>query len=394
MKKAIQLSIGTAAAALMLAACGVESGDDANNNNNNAGGNNNADEAADNNDGENDNGNNDEADNNNDDNNENDAANDGEGETVGEEDAEHEIQIGWNSGLEDDSKGVAAQAFADYVAEESGGDVAFEFFPNETYATSPEMIEAVQVGALDMALPGANELASVVPEYAALSLPFLTEGADEAHAVLDSEVGDHLLDLSEGTGFYALSDVELGFAQITNDVRPIEAPEDVEGLTIRSPDDVSLIETFNTLGASVSTMAYTELYSGLSQGVIDGQFNPMPSIYDQDMHEVQDYLSITNHSYYYSYFIVNDELFDGMDEELQDIIREGAIEARDAAREFIAAEEEEALERAEDEFEEVSYPDLEPFQEAVEPVYEEVEDVMGADIIQQMQDFLDDYRAE
>ncbi|PTL38188.1 TRAP transporter substrate-binding protein [Alkalicoccus saliphilus] len=372
MKKSVRLTLGTAAVTLFLAGCGVESGN--NGGNDNTAADNNANEAADNDGGE-----------------ENE-----EGETyeAGDGEAEHEFQIGWNSGLEDDSKGVAAQAFIEYVAEESDGAIAFELFPNETYATSPEMIEAVQVGALDMALPGANELASVVPEYAALSLPFLTEGPEEAHAVLDSDVGDHLLELSEGTGFYSLSDVELGFAQITNDVRPIEEPEDVEGLTIRSPDDASLIETFNTLGASVSTMAYTELYSGLSQGVIDGQFNPLPSIYDQNMQEVQDYLSVTNHSYYYSYFIIHDDLFDELDEDLQEIIRQGADEARHAAREFIADEEEAALERAEDEFEVVSYPELEPFQEAVQPVYEEMEDVMGEDIINRMQEFLEDYRSE
>jgi TRAP-type transport system periplasmic protein len=365
MKKTYSLTAG-AAVFLFLSACGVESGETNNAAQENEETNNSADNAAEESE-------NDEASNN-------------------SADAEHVWQLGWNSGLDDDSKGEAAKAFAEYVNEESDGRIDIEFFPNETYATSPEMIEAVQVGALDMALPGANELAGVVPEYAALSLPFLTEGFDEAHAILDGPVGDDLKAMGEENGFITLNDVEIGFAQITNNVRPIEEPEDIEGLTIRSPNDVSLIETFNALGASVSTMAYTEIYSGLSQGVIDGQFNPLLSIYDQNMQEVQDYLSITNHTYYYSYMIMDDELFNGLDEELQQIVRDGSERGRDAAREFIASEEEAALERAEDEFEEVTYPDLPPFQEAVEPVYTEVEDVMGAEIIQDMRDFLEEYR--
>ncbi|WP_280770679.1 TRAP transporter substrate-binding protein [Salipaludibacillus daqingensis] len=365
-----KLSMFTAAA-LFLSACGVESGNSGNNDETDVEvneGNNNVVE---------------------DETNNNEANNNGE---AAEAEVEYEWQIGWNSGLDDDSKGEAAKAFAEHVMEASNGRVDIEFFPNETYASSPEMIDAVQVGALDMALPGANELAGAIPEYAALSLPFLTEGFEEAHAVLDGPVGDDLKALGEEQGFITLNDVEIGFAQITNSVRPIEEPSDLEGLSIRSPNDVSLIETFNALGSSVSTMDYTEIYSGLSQGVIDGQFNPLLSIYDQNMQEVQDYLAITNHTYYYSYFIMNDDLFNSLDEELQEIVREGSEHARDAARDFIAGEEEAAIERAEDEFEVVTYPDLEPFQEAVLPVYDEVSDVMGEEIIADMQDFLEEYR--
>lgn len=360
MKKHVwKLSMFTATA-LFLSACGVESGNSANNDDSEV---NEANES------------------NNESNNNSQTA-----------EVEYEWQIGWNSGLDDDSKGEAAKAFAEHVMEASNGRVDIEFFPNETYASSPEMIDAVQVGALDMALPGANELAGAIPEYAALSLPFLTLGFEEAHAVLDGPVGDDLKAMGEEQGFVTLNDVEIGFTQITNNVRPIEEPSDLEGLAIRSPNDVSLIETFNALGSSVSTMDYTEIYSGLSQGVIDGQFNPLLSIYDQNMQEVQDYLAITNHTYYYSYFIINADMFNSLDDELQEIVREGSEHARDAARDFIAGAEEEALERAKDEFEVVTYPDLEPFQEAVVPVYDEVADVMGEKIITDMQDFLEEYR--
>ncbi|PRO67201.1 TRAP transporter substrate-binding protein [Alkalicoccus urumqiensis] len=376
-KQAVKVSTVTAAA-LFLAACGVESG-------------NNGGDAAENNaEAENNTASENEADN---------AAENESSDNAGEEneeaaDAEYELQLGWNSGLDDDSKGEAAKAFAEYVESESDGRIAIEFFPNETYASSPEMIDAVQVGALDMAMPGANELANIVPEYAALSLPFLTEGFEEAHAVLDGEIGDDLEAMGEENGFITLNDVEIGFAQITNNVRPIESPEDIEGMAIRSPNDVSLIATFEELGASVSTLDYTEIYSALSQGVIDGQFNPLLSIYDQNMHEVQDYLAVTNHTYYYSYLIMDDELYNSLDEELQGIVDEGSERAKEAAREFIASSEEEALERAEDEFEEVTNPDLAPFQEAVQPVYTEVEDVMGAEIIERMQTFLEEYRSQ
>ena len=318
----------------------------------------------------------------------------GEAQTpvTGDDQTTYSWKLGWNSGVDDDSKGEAAKAFKEYVEEHSNGRIEIEFFPNETYATSPEMIDAVQVGALELAIPGANELANVIPQYATLSLPFLTEGFEEAHAILDGPVGEHLKELSDAHSFKALNDVELGFTQITNSVRPIHTPEDLKGIKMRSPNDVSLIETFNALGSSVSTMAYTEIYSGLSQGVIDGQFNPLMNIFDQNMHEVQDYLAITNHTYYYCYLIINQDVFNGLDAELQQVVLEGSEKAKEASRAIIERDEVGYLERAEAEFTEVTYPDLVPFQEAVQPVYQQVESVMGADIIEQMQSFLEEYR--
>jgi tripartite ATP-independent transporter DctP family solute receptor len=304
----------------------------------------------------------------------------------------YEWKLGWNSGLEDTPRGSAAKAFAEHIEKETNGRVTIEFFPNETYAASQEMIEAVQMGALEMQVVGANMVGNIIPQYAALSLPFMTQGAEEAYAVLDGPIGDELKKLGEEHGMKVLGDVDLGFTQITNNVRPIHSPEDLQGVKMRSPNDVSLIETFKAFGASVSTMAYTEIYNGLSQGVIDGQFNPIFHIFDQNMHEVQDYLAITNHTFYYAYIIMNDDLFNSLDPELQQIIVEAGNKGRDAARQFVADTDAELMERAKTEFVEITYPDLEPFQEAVIPVYAKMEDVMGAKIINDMQDFLEDYR--
>lgn len=308
------------------------------------------------------------------------------------EEKTYEWKLGWNSGLEDTPRGSAAKAFAEHVEKESNGRITIKFFPNETYATSQEMIEAVQMGALEMQVVGANMVGNIIPEFSALSLPFLTQGFEEAHAVLDGPIGDDLKKLGEKHSLKVLGDVDLGFTQITNNVRPINSPEDLKGVKMRSPNDVSLIETFNAFGASVSTMAYTEIYNGLSQGVIDGQFNPIFHIFDQNMHEVQDYLTITNHTYYFAYLVMNNELFNSLDPELQEIVVEAGIKGRDAARQFVRDTDAELMERAKSEFKEITYPDLVPFQEAAKGVYVKMEEVMGAEIINNMQDFLEEYR--
>lgn len=306
----------------------------------------------------------------------------------------YEWKMGWNSGIDDTPRGTAAKAFKEYVEKESNGRIKIEFFPNETYGTAHEMIEAVQMGALDMQVAGANMMANTIPQFSALSLPFLTKNVEEGHAVLDGPVGDNLKELGEEHGFKVLGDVDLGYAQITNNIRPINSPDDMVGVKMRSPNDVSLIEMFKALGASVSTMAYTEIYTGLSQGVIDGQFNPLNSIFDQKMDEVQDYLAMTNHTYYVSFIILNKDMFDSLDSDLQQIVLEGGNKGRDATRKFLADADEEYIERAKTAFKEITYPEIAPFSEAVQPVYAEVEEVMGAEFINSIQDFLEDYRSK
>ncbi|GGC76737.1 C4-dicarboxylate ABC transporter [Thalassobacillus devorans] len=314
----------------------------------------------------------------------------------GTEDGEFEERtwkIGFNT-VEGSVRDVAAKKFKEVVEAETDGAITVEIYPNEELGSAQEMIESVQVGALDMQIAGANMMANTVPEYAALSLPFLVKDFDEAHAILDSEIGDKLKEKGQEHGLKVLSDVELGFAQITNNKQPINKPEDLKGLKMRSPNDVSLIETFKTLGSSVSTMPFTEVYLALSQGVVDGQFNPLDAIYETKFHEVQDHLAMLNFTYYYSYFIMNQSTFDGMEPELQKIVQEAANEARDASYEFTASKDEEMLDEMEDSFVEITEPDVAPFQEKVQPVYTKMEDTMGAEIINDIQTFLEEYRSE
>ncbi len=302
-------------------------------------------------------------------------------------------KMGWNSGLENTPRGTFAQAFKDYIEKESEGRIEIEFFPNETYATSQEMIEAVQMGALEMQIVGTNMVGNVIPQYSALSLPFLTKGFDEAHAVLDGPIGDKLNKLGEDHKMKVIGNLDLGFTQITNNIRPINSPEDLKGVKMRSPNDKSLIETFKAFGATVSTMAYTEIYSGLSQGVIDGQFNPLFHIFDQNMNEVQDYLAMTNHIYYYAYTIMNNDLFNSLDADTQQLVLDAGKHATEAARKYVADNDAALLDKAKDgAFKEITYPDLAPFQEAVIPVYKTMEEVMGAEIIKEIQEFLEEYR--
>ncbi|WP_017186161.1 TRAP transporter substrate-binding protein [Alkalibacillus haloalkaliphilus] len=314
-------------------------------------------------------------------------ATDGNGEGEGYTGESYQWSIGYNT-PEDSVRGEAARAFKDVVESQTDGAVTIEMHEGETLGTEPEMLEQVNSGALDMQLVGGGGMQNIVPEYATLALPFMVEDFDEAYAVLDGEIGDELKDMARESGFEVLAHTDLGFAQITNNVKPVSSPEDMEGITIRSPDEPSSISTFEQLGANVTTLAFTELYMGLQQGTADGQFNPLDAIYENNFHEVQDYLTLTNHFYYHVNFIMNADLFESLDSELQEIVLEGAEAARDVSREYTQEMEVEMLDTLEDEFVEIEEsPDLDAFRDAID--YSEFYDIVGEDFLNRTQDYIE-----
>ncbi|UOF91110.1 TRAP transporter substrate-binding protein [Fodinisporobacter ferrooxydans] len=291
-------------------------------------------------------------------------------------------------------RGAATSAFIEHVEKKSNGRLKIETFPMEMYGTESTIIQAVQTGTLDMQIVGANILANTIPQFAALSLPLLTQSIDEGCAVLDGPAGNRLQELGEEHGFKVLADVALGYAQITNNVRPINSPDDLLGMKMRSPDEYSFIETFKALGASVTTLDYTKLYTSLAEGVIDGQFNPLFNIFDLNIDDVQDYLAMTNHTYYVAFIIMNKNVFDGLAPELQQIILEAGNKARHAARKYVGDHEKDLLEKAKRSFKEITYPEMKPFQKKIQPVYAKMEEVIGAEIVHTIQEFLTVYRRE
>ncbi|MGM8212795.1 TRAP transporter substrate-binding protein [Virgibacillus sp. W0430] len=305
----------------------------------------------------------------------------------------YEWSVGFNT-VEDSIRGVAAQKFKEILEEESEGRITIDLFPNEQLGTDNEMVESVQVGALDFQLSSSGVLAEIMPEFSATDLPFMFESADEAHAALDGSYGDLLKKASTEEGIKMLNTFSIGFSQITTNASPINGPEDMKGASIRSPNEPVPIATFEALGSQVTTMPFTEVYLGLQQGAIDGQFNPLTAIRDSNFHEVQDYLAMTDIIFYHAPFIMNQELWDSLDSETQELIQKAADEATEAARAFEAETEAAVLGEIEGDFKEVTNPDKAAFQQAVQPVYQQFEDKIGKDVLDDLQSFLEEYRSK
>lgn len=305
----------------------------------------------------------------------------------------YEWSVGFNT-VEDSIRGAAAEKFKQVLEEESDGRIKVELFPNEQLGSDNEMVESIQVGALDFQLSSSGVLAEIMPEFSATDLPFMFEDAEEAHAALDGSYGDMLKDITTEEGIKMLNTFSIGFSQITTNKKAINTPEDLAGVSIRSPNEPVPIATFETLGSQVTTLPFTEVYLGLQQGAIDGQFNPLTAIKDSNFHEVQDYLAMTDIIFYHAPFIMNQALWESLDVETQTLVQKAADEATKVARDFEAETEAKVLDEMEGNFEKVTYPDKAEFQEVVQPIYEKFEDKIGKDVLDDLQRFLEDYRSE
>jgi tripartite ATP-independent transporter DctP family solute receptor len=161
---------------------------------------------------------------------------------------------------------------------------------------------------------------------------------DIAFDVLDGAAGDGMLARVENQGLVGLGWLELGVRNVTNNVRPIASPQDLEGVKLRTMKVPAHVATFESLGANPTPMNFGEVYSALQQGVIDGQENPLAIITSQRFYEVQKYLSTTGHVFAVYMPVVSKPFFDSLSAEHQQLIRASMARARAHQAELVAAE--------------------------------------------------------
>jgi len=302
-------------------------------------------------------------------------------------------KLGYNT-VEESVRGVAASKFKEIVEERTDGRIKIEIYPAETLGTAQEMVEAVKIGAQDLQMVGNGTFSPVVDEYNLFSVPFMFNDVDEGLAFSESAVAQKWADKAMEKGYKILATYDLGFNQITNNVRPIRKPEDLNGVLLRAnPADRLNIQVFKQLGASISTMSFSEIYMGLQTGVVDGQFNPLDAIYETKFHEVQDYLTMINLQWYTFMLSMNEKTWSGLDEETQGILLEAAKEASVFAKDYTTQKLDEYLALVKDEFKEITFITAEEkvaFVEKLQPVYEELREKY--EDFATMEKWLEEYR--
>jgi tripartite ATP-independent transporter DctP family solute receptor len=266
-------------------------------------------------------------------------------------------------------KAEASLKFADLVAEKTDGRVTIAVGESAQFGDDVEALTNMQLGTLGFAANSQGSASGVVPEFAVLGLPFLFSSLPQAWQVLDGPVGDKLAEASEAQGLVLLALWDNGIRQVSNNVRPIVTPEDLEGIKLRTPPDPVTIDIFTELGANPTPMAFSELYIALQQGVVDGQENPLMNIYSSKLYEVQKYISLTGHKYESTPVFASKVVFDGLSAEDQQAVREAAAEAGILNRELSQQADADLrgkMEAAGVQFNEV---DPAPFVEKTQPAY-------------------------
>ncbi|MGD8202102.1 TRAP transporter substrate-binding protein [Ornithinimicrobium sp. W1679] len=309
-----------------------------------------------------------------------------DGDVVSEGDS-YEIKFG--IGLAEDSpQALSVDYFGEILDQRSDGRIEVNLFANSQVGDDLQMMNNLQSGTLEMTYPSTSPATSIVPELQLFDLPFLFPTPEDADAVLDGEVGQEMLDGFDGSGIHGLAWAENGYRQLTNSQRAVSSPEDVSGLGVRVMENPIQVSIWETLGANPTSMAFGEVFSALEQGVVDGQENPWSTILTSRFDEVQDYGSETRHVYTPFLILIGEEFYDGLSEEDQTLIQEAAVQAaeyqRTISREYDTYAKEELANRGM-EITELSDEELAAFQEAVQPVYEQWQDEIGAELIERVQ---------
>ena len=231
---------------------------------------------------------------------------------------------------------IAAEAFAKMVSERTKGSVTIKIAGAEQLGSDVAMLTSLRIGALDLTANSQGPAAGLVPEVAALGLPFLFSDADAAYKVLNGPVGDRLNKRFSEVGILVLDWWDNGIRHITNSKRPINMPADLKGLKIRTPADPMTVDIFQALGAATQQIAFGELYIALQQGVVDGQENPLANIASNKLYEVNKYISLSGHKWECTPFLMSQVAVKKVKPNELEIIKKAAKEAGALQRRLMA----------------------------------------------------------
>mgnify|MGYP003143055955 CR=1 FL=1 len=266
---------------------------------------------------------------------------------------------------------VAAERFADLLAEKTNGEIQGEVFPSGQLGQETEVIQNVQSGSIEATIIGHDPLAQFAEETTILSLPYLFDNHDQAFEQLDGELGERLGAILSERGLRVLAWGNNGARVYTNDQHSLESPQDFVGLKFRSPENPVNLAVTEALGGIAAAIPYGEVYTALQQGTIDGQENAVINIYPANLQEVQSYMSMTNHLLSFVVLVMNENYFNSLSPEMQTAVQEAASEAMAEERATAQTSADEMTALMQEAGVEVTEPDLAPFREMTQSIHDE-----------------------
>jgi C4-dicarboxylate-binding protein DctP len=240
-------------------------------------------------------------------------------------------------------KGQAADYFKKIAEERTKGAVKIEVYPNSQLYKDKEEMEALQLGAVQMLAPSLAKFAPLgVKEFEVFDLPFIFDNYQELHKVTQGPIGAKLLAKLEPKGIHGLAYWDNGF-KVMSANKPLKTPEDFKGQKMRIQSSKVLDSQMRSMGANPQSLAFSEVYQALQTGVVNGTENPPSNLYTQKMHEVQKYVTLSDHGYLGYAVIVNKKFWAGLPADIRTTLEGAMKDATKYANDIAKKDNEEAL---------------------------------------------------
>lgn len=277
--------------------------------------------------------------------------------------------------------------FGEIVEKESGGSIKVEVFSDGVLGGDRQVIEALQMGTVHGTAVSTGVIAAFAPRMDAFDLPFLFKDKATAYKLFDGPLGQEVLSDLPKAGLIGFSYWENGFRHLTNNKREVKTADDIKGLKVRTLESKVHVETWKTLGANPTPIAYTQLYSAMEQGVVDGQENPMGNVVGMKFNEVQKYLTYTGHIYNANVFMISKKFFDGLTDKEKEVVKKAAEEAKTYQRQLNDKEDNDSIAILKEKgmkLTELNPGEKEKMQQILQPVYKQVGTAIGGDFVDRL----------
>lgn len=272
---------------------------------------------------------------------------------------------------------LALEQFKKEVEEETNGQIRIKIYPGSQLGNESEMQEMLMIGSLDMALAGLVN--NHEPLFSILELPYLYENREHVKAVNNGPILENLALSLNKFGFRLIGWYENGFRHMTTSIKPIQQPSDLSGLLIRTTENMAHIQTIRSFGAIPTPLNYSELYTALTQGMVDGQENPLQNIWTGKLYETQKYVAMTGHIFNCVYVLISERSWNKLDDQEKKIIRTALRKSIDWQLTYLEELEKELQGKIEKEDVVFTFPDKILFESKTQPVYDYFINLYGED---------------
>ena len=276
---------------------------------------------------------------------------------------------------------------AEIVETRSGGALKIQIFPSGQMGNLREMLESISLGTLDMGYPGSAHVGKYNARFSIFQTPYIATDVDQMLRAASSPlIAEEIEKTAKEANIRVLSFPYSGTRHITTSNKPIYTPADMEGLKIRTPELPMTMEFMRMVGASPTPMSLSELYLALQQGVVDGQENPVTTIYYAKLHEVQKYLNLSSHIILLQAIVIGENVYQKLTPEQRTIVKEAADEAAVYQRKLIEDGDSKILENIKNEGVTVVETDVNAFRTATKGIVDKFEKDWGAGFANQLFD--------